>query len=367
MSRTAFLSPASIRTSLPGASQAVNLKVLPWPGVLPTSVMPPISRQLVELMGGEIGVGSRPGAGSTFHFVVRLGRASAAAAGGVDEAALPGDQRVLVIDDNLPTRKLLTRKLTDWGVPVDAAATPEKALRLLELAAAQGRPYTVAFVDRTLPGMDGFTLARAIRADTRLAGIRLLMFSAHQDDMDAATLHAAGIDDYLCKPASFAQIRDRLQKLVSPGAPPASAETLRQPAGIGRGRRILLAEDNVVNQEVALSMLEVLGFRVDLARDGQEAIALDRDTDPDLILMDCHMPALDGFDAAASIRRREAETGRARRPIIALTADVQKGIQEQCREAGMDDYLSKPFSQDELTAALEPWLPAAADHDGTDG
>lgn len=311
-----------------------------------------ISSQLVELMGGEIGVQSRPGEGSTFHFTVRLDRDAEAGTAETETAGQLAGCRALVVDDSEPTRSLLVRKLSDWGLDVAAADTPARALRLLQAAVDAGRPIAVAILDRMLPGMDGFTLARTIRAETRMADTRLLMFSAHHENMDDAALRAAGIDAYLTKPAPFAQLRSKLLALLA-GVQPGPGYA---PAPIGNGRRVLLAEDNPVNQAVAMSMLELLGFRVDVASNGREALDYEAGAAYDLILMDCHMPELDGIDAASAIRAREAGSGRSRRPIIALTADVQKGIQDTCRSAGMDDYLSKPFSQETLQVVLERWL-----------
>ncbi|MEN8177269.1 MAG: response regulator [Pseudomonadota bacterium] len=318
-----------------------------------------ISKQLVGLMGGEIGVESRKEGGSIFYFTARFGKQT-------EISAIPdsfdqlSEVRVLLVDDNPSTRKLLLRKLSDWGMQAFSASDANEALRLLQEAVLKGRPYEVAILDRMMPGMDGLTLARRIKTDPSIADLRLMMFSALHQESDSAIWRDAGIEIYLSKPAPLDKIRDQLMLLIKDeeGRPRAiAAEVSRRMVSRGGNKCVLVADDNPVNLVVAENMLEILGFEVKTVQDGRAAMeALER-ADYDLILMDCYMPEMDGFESAAAIRQREQQLGFERVPIIALTADVQKGIQEQCRIAGMDDYLSKPFTQDQLAAIIHQWLP----------
>ncbi len=314
-----------------------------------------ISRQLVGLMGGELRVDSAPGNGSNFHFSLTLpGRRDSARQRGWKLDALRG-LRVLIVDDNATNREILHNQVVAWGMRNGSVASGAEALERLRRASDERDPYDIAIIDWHMPAMDGIELAREIRADARLAGTRLLMLSSGGDEAGAARL--ADIDCYLTKPVRQRHLYECLRRVVigeplNGQAMPAAREML---ADLHCHARILLAEDNPVNQEVALSMLEPLGCRITVAGNGREAIARLSEDDYDLVLMDCHMPEMDGFDAAREIRRREQ--GGAAIPIIALTANVQKGIEAQCRAAGMNDYLSKPFRQHQLLALLKRWIP----------
>ena len=321
-----------------------------------------ISRQLVALMGGEIGVESEQGGGSTFRFTARFGRSTRAARPPAASLERFAGARVLVVDDNLPSRSLLLKRLEDWRLQASGAAGGNEALGLLRAAAAARQPFAVAILDRMMPGMDGITLARTIKADPAVADVRLLMYSALHAEADDTLWQEVGIEAYLSKPARLRELHDQLSRLLSQdpvetATAQASDEALPDTAA-GRllDRHVLLVEDNRVNQAVALGMLELFGCRADLAENGRTALAFVQARHCDLILMDCHMPEMDGFSAARAIRAQEPADRRV--PIIALTADVQKGVQERCHAAGMDDCLSKPFSQNALQAMLEKWLPA---------
>ena len=318
-----------------------------------------IARQLVGLMGGEIGVTSRQGEGSTFHFTARFGRQELLQdpAPGLFEAFR--GSRVLVVEDNLPTRRLLLKQLADWGLEVQEAARSEQGLQRLQDAAREGRPFALAILDHRLPGMDGISLARRIKGEAMLAGIRLLMYSSQREEAVDQDWREAGIGAYLSKPARLADLREQLHGLLVERAGTLSLggefDVAEAKVPTTLGCRVLLVEDNPVNQVVAESMLELLGCSVELAANGRLAIERLQTQPCDLVLMDCHMPEMDGFAATKAIRREES-AGR-RVPIIALTADVQKGVQEQCLAAGMDDYLSKPFDKERLQAVLRKWLP----------
>lgn len=321
-----------------------------------------ISRQLVWLMGGEIGVDSAPGAGSRFWFTVPLQQPVASVRPFWSTRKDLRGARVLIVDDNATNREVLHLQITAWGVVNDAAESGIQALALLRKAGQTSQPFDLAIVDMRMPGMDGIELARQIRADPTLAGLKLLLLSSNGLDALAEQAALAGIQDALHKPVRQAELYGTLCRLLGRAGEPTSRRlippTPRQPRFAAR---ILVAEDNPVNQEMALAVLERLGCRAEVAANGQEAVEAVARTAYDLVLMDCQMPVLDGFAATAEIRRREEIEGQARLLIVALTANVIKGFREQCLAAGMDDYLSKPFEQSQLVTLLERWLPAAAE------
>jgi two-component system sensor histidine kinase/response regulator len=231
-----------------------------------------------------------------------------------------------------------------------------EALSALRAAAQAGTAYEVAILDWHMPEMDGLELARQLKADPAIPPLKLLMLTSSGLDDSAAQATAVGIEVYLRKPVRQAELYACLGRLLGPAAPaaPPLARTV-QPARFSA--RVLVAEDNPVNQEVASAMLEQLGCQAELVANGQQAIEAVACSRYALILMDCHMPVLDGFAATAAIRRQEQASGLPPVPIIALTANVVKGFREQCLAAGMDDYLSKPFEQAQLRALLAQWLP----------
>ncbi|MBL3529593.1 MAG: response regulator [gamma proteobacterium endosymbiont of Lamellibrachia anaximandri] len=320
-----------------------------------------ISKQLVTLMGGEIGVESKKGEGSIFIFTVQFGKQTQIMPPVATSFDPVMGTRVLIVDDNMPTRSLLLKKIEGWGLQADDADNGDKALMLLQEAAADGKPYRLAILDRMMPGMDGITLARKIKADPATADTRLLMYSALHEEAGDTDWREAGIQAYLSKPARLKDLRHQVLSLLTDNisimdqAEVFPAEAVNVVKIKQSGSRILLVEDNEVNQTVALNMLEKLGCRVDVAAQGHMAVESEKKNSYDLILMDCHMPEMDGFEATKTIRNQESDASHV--PIIALTADVQKDTQEQCHAAGMDDYLSKPFEQKALRSVLEKWLP----------
>ncbi len=320
-----------------------------------------ISKRLVQLMGGEIGVESTPGGGSAFWFTLALPRGEASSRPARPVGVELRGRRVLVVDDNATQREIFHRQLSGWGMRAASVASGVEALAALRQAAMAGEAFDLVIVDRNMPEMDGIELARRIRADFVLKPLRLLMLTLGSLG-DVGAQVAIGVNRYLQKPIRQAELRDALCRLIDPAtADPVSRLLPRRDRQIRFDARVLVAEDNLVNQEVALAMLKDLGCQGAAVDDGRAALAALERESYDLVLMDCQMPVLDGWAATMAWRRREDATGGRRVPIVALTANIIKGIREQCLAAGMDDYLSKPFEQAQLAAILSRWLPAADD------
>jgi len=319
-----------------------------------------ISQHLVEGMGGRIEVQSELGKGSSFSFRVTLGRAESEAQRDNQKSA-PSGLRVLIVDDNDTNRAILHRQLKKWRIAVSTAASGAEALETLRVN-ADDHPFDAAILDLAMPGMDGLRLARLIKTDPRIARTRLIMMSAIGGRGEADSRGVA-IEGWLTKPVKQIVIFNALSALmVAADAAAAKPRPLapHDPMHQARSRfRILLVEDNLVNQMVAKHQLLKLGYQVDALASGAETLdALDRYRYP-LILMDCMMPDMDGYETTAEIRRREAVWGR-HTPIVAMTANALEGDREKCLAAGMDDYLAKPVKLEEMTATLDRWLLGSA-------
>ena len=319
-----------------------------------------ICRRLVELMGGEIGVDSEPGQGSTFRFTVRLELVPAGAAETAAETAALRGARALIVDDNTTNRVFLREQLRVWGVEADEAPDGPTALERLRAAAAAGSVHQVGLLDMQMPGMDGLALARAIKADPDLAGVKLVLLSSWAEAGHSGEGREAGIDARLPKPVRASRLLAQLVALLgrastaAPVSPErAAVEPLASPPT--RSARILVAEDNAVNQKLIARVLEKKGHRVDVVGNGREAVEAVTRVGYDLVLMDVQMPEMDGLEATQRIRAADRPAV-ARIPIIALTANAMQGDQERCLSAGMDDYLSKPVKPADLAAALDRWL-----------
>lgn len=318
-----------------------------------------ISSQLVKLMGGELQVESELGKGSRFYFELTLEHAELVEAQVEFSQALAAKQ-VLIVDDNATNREILHIQCQAWGLRDSIADNGSKALELLRRASAQGQPFDLALLDWHMPYMDGIELAEFIRDDPEIKPLHLVMLSSAAFDEESERARKAGIERYLNKPVRQAALFDCLSEVINSDI---STATSSQPvtttdahSGAVFDAHILLAEDNLVNQEVARNMLELLGCKVTLASTGEQAVTLVAQQSFDLILMDCHMPHKDGFEATRDIRRSSPDNDSKTLPIIALTANIQSGIEQQCLAAGMNAYMSKPFDKRQLMEALEHWL-----------
>ncbi|MEO5804530.1 MAG: response regulator [Verrucomicrobiota bacterium] len=326
-----------------------------------------IAKQLVQMMSGEIGVVSEVGRGSKFWFTVKLEKQTRAMAA-VDTHQLI-NKRVLIVDDNATNREILHHQVVAWKMRNDSAAQGNSALEQLRCAAADNDPYDIAILDLQMPEMDGLALARAIKSDPTISKTRIIILSSLGQSLDENTLRAAGIDECLFKPVKQSRLFENLNAILSEGFQNGFSENILNSTQSNSSAvpqtspvRILLAEDNSVNQKVAVGQLHKLGYTVDVAANGLEVLKTLEQIPYDIILMDCQMPEMDGYETTRKIREREQECaakGKKTPPIhiIALTAHAMKGDRDECLQAGMNDYLSKPVSESEMRAALQRWRP----------
>ena len=339
-----------------------------------------ISKHLVEAMGGEIGVESRPGEGSTFWFSLpghKVRDSDATAAARTDLEGL----RALIVDDKPTHREALRKQLTSWRIDVTEANGFNGAMNSLRTAVAGGRPFDLALIDHDLDGREGLALARDILKDQQLADVRLILLSTFVQRPSEEALKEVGVQAVLTKPVrqsvlydclvtimkeQFASTGDLIMQAgnvkVESGAHPKEREQI----SIGTDSlRLLVVEDNPVNQEVARFQVAKLGYSVDVASDGAEALSMLDASDYALVLMDCHMPVMDGFEATRRIRERSDSKRLV--PIIAVTASGTRGEREKCLETGMDDFLLKPFRKEELSVKIEKWIAGTSSQAPSDG
>ena len=320
-----------------------------------------ISRKLVALMGGQLSVTSEVGRGSEFSFTLRLPVERSAAAATPGRAVSLGGRRLLVVDDNETNRRILRDMLGAEGVAVHEAARADAGLTALRRAAAAGTPFDIAILDAQMPDQDGFELAAAVRADPDLAATKLLILTSAGQRGDGERCRQMGIQAYLTKPIARADLIEAVGTVLLEAPPAGAAPALITRHSIAESRhtlRILLAEDNLVNQQVATAMLVKRGHQVDVVGNGREAVDAIGTHDYDLVLMDIQMPEMDGFAATQAIRA--LPRGRSL-PIIALTAHALSGERERCLDRGMTGYLAKPFKAHDLFAAIEGRTAATAD------
>jgi two-component system, sensor histidine kinase and response regulator len=313
-----------------------------------------ISTKLVAMMGGLIWVESEPGQGSTFHFTTRLAvqDKSAPSALPLPPEKLRG-MRALIVDDNSTNRRILTRALAHWGMEATTVENGRSALKELERANSTGRLFHLLVIDGQMPEMDGFMLAERIKTESKAVDAILVMLTSAGQSGDAARCRELGISAYLVKPVRQSELLKAICNSLE-GKPVEKASlitrhTLRED---GNRSRILLVEDNVVNQTLATRVLEKRGYIVSVAGNGREALAALEKANFEVVLMDVQMPEMDGFEATAAIREKEKSTG-FHVPIIAMTANALKGDEERCLFAGMDAYISKPIRTFELFAKIE--------------
>ncbi len=314
-----------------------------------------ITKRLVDAMGGEIAVSSEPGKGSTFVVTIPMEIGTyTTAVGRADLSAF----RVLVVDDNATNRKVLEHYLQACRMRHETADSAREGLERLRRACAEGRPFDVVILDYQMPQVDGLGFLRQMRAEPQIAATKCVVLSSvgdRQADADALAVAA-----WLNKPVRQSQLYSAIAMITGVSAgwnvAVAAAEVTKASHGVRLDARVLLVEDNVVNQQVALRMLAALGINARVALNGLEALERIKSEEFDLVLMDCQMPVMDGYQSAHAIREWEASTQRARLPIVAMTANAMQGDRERCLQAGMDDYVAKPVKRDSLTATLLRWL-----------
>ena len=322
-----------------------------------------ISQKLVSLMNGEIKVTSQPGKGSSFSFNAEFEKQSIALKSvvGHDLSGL----HVLIVDDNATNREILDHHTRDWKMRSALAAGGEQALEMLREASAAADPFELTILDMQMPEMDGLMLARAIKSDPAISSTRLVMLTSLGNQLDAEDMKKAGVEACVLKPVKQSRLFGRIAEVMAGHQPLARKKTqtstlslkspITPPPSLSRKpTRILLAEDNIINQKVALGLLNNIGYKADVAANGLEVLAALEVRPYDLILMDCQMPELDGYETTHRIRANP-ESGSMR--IIAMTANAMRGESEKCLDAGMDDYLSKPVRLEALRDMLARWMP----------
>jgi PAS domain S-box-containing protein len=334
-----------------------------------------ISKQLVEAMGGEVGIDSRVGEGSKFWFTLPVLLPDESEASEMQTLTDLEGLRALVVDDQATNRKVIKKQLASWGVFAVEAESFETALHALRSAAIRSRPFDVALIDGLIDDRHGLELARAIRNDEEIPSVRLILVCTYGQRVSENELKEAGFRSSLMKPVRRSELYDCLVTVTTNvifGVHPASwaDSTIPDEAGSDASPEddiaisfkpqatLLVVEDNPINQEVARYQLEKMGYRVDIAKDGIDALARLEGSDYALVLMDCHLPQMDGFETTARIRSRADD--KALIPIIAVTASGGSGERDKCLKAGMDDFLLKPFRKEELSETITKWLPSAS-------
>lgn len=326
-----------------------------------------ICKQLVALFSGQIGVESKTDKGSTFWFTAELGDAR------IESEYFEPDYRlrklhVLIVDDNTAASSRLSELLVNWGMVVDCVHSGSKGLSLMVKKAHYGSRYDVAFIDQAMPGMDGLKLGKCIHNDSKLSDLPCILMCNPLQTKERRLLKDDGYRFIIRKPIRNREVHDVLTVALTghEASVPSNPIIAQMPDTVSKDIqhstsdiRLLLVEDNAVNQKVATNILAKFGYRVDIANNGQEAVDILMEQAFDLVLMDCQMPVLDGFEATRKIRAYEAKRGLKPVKIIAMTANAMKGDREECLVNGMDDYIAKPVRVDALRAVLQKWLPTS--------
>jgi two-component system, sensor histidine kinase and response regulator len=322
-----------------------------------------ICKHLVELMEGEIGIESKLGSGSLFWFTVKLKHPSAPASSNQSPPDRLAEIKVLVVDDNATNGRMLHYQLASFTMHDEYASSAKKALRMLRAAATAGTPYRLAILDMQMPDMDGLELARVIESNPIFSHTKKIMLTSLGLRLESPVMHEAGISECLLKPAKKAKLLECLNRVIGEASAGPQTQNLSDKAcdplppenPIHGPMRILLAEDNRVNQKVVSAQLRKLGYQADIAVNGLEALKASERIHYDVIFMDCQMPEMSGYEASRKFRERALTAdgdAKSRTHIVALTANAMEGEREKCLAAGMDDYLSKPTRIDDLDAAL---------------
>ena len=325
-----------------------------------------ITKQLVELMNGEIDFESEPGKGSTFFFTAHFENQASKPESAIQPLGNFEELKAIVVDDHATNRKVITHQLSAWGVAIDQAEDADDGLNQMRAAAESGNPYDLAILDLMMPETDGFELARQINADELISETKLILMPSFGQHGHHETSKEAGIEAYLIKPVRQDDLYNCIANVMGQSTPLKREEEFENSGvvldknlaienNVENNIKILIAEDNLVNQKVTKIQVERLGYTAHTALDGFEVLEALLKTNYAMILMDCQMPRMNGYEATAEIRRYEEEEGQ-RIPIIAVTANAMKGERERCLSMGMDDYLSKPFKRDQLAEIVSRWL-----------
>jgi CheY-like chemotaxis protein len=315
-----------------------------------------ISKRLVELMGGSIGIESTFGSGSTFWFRIAFGKARECARPDVDFPTGFAGVRALIVDDNESSRAVLKQKLEQWGMKPQLAGNALEGVIAIRSAAISGQPLGLVLLDYAMPGLNGIDVVRIVRSDSSIAATPIVMLRSHGERNEAEAAPELGIDYYLVKPPREHQLRRAiatvLKQLVPSHGPSPAAAPVSSPSR--RDIRLLLVEDHAANQNLMTRILRKFGYDCDVASNGNQALTMTSGRDYPVVLMDCQMPEMDGFQATAAIREREGNLRHT--PIIATTAHALAGDREKCLKAGMDDYVSKPVNEEILRRTLDRWM-----------
>lgn len=320
-----------------------------------------ISRQLAEMLQGKIDCTSEPGRGSEFWLDLTLTKASGTQIVPMAQSNALSGLKAMIIDDNATNRKLLAHQMTSWEIEQASAENGIKGLTMLHQAVSEGKPFDMVILDMHMPHIDGIEVARLIKKDPSLKQTRMIMLTSVGIRGDARLAREAGIKAYLTKPVRQIDLYNSLVTLMK-GDPTAEDQLITQynfeKSTTIFNASVLVAEDNIVNQQVAIGVLRKLGCKVDLTMNGREALQAAETNHYDIIFMDCQMPLMDGYEATLEIRRMEnKQAGNTRIPVVALTANALTGDRERCLAAGMDDYISKPFGIEQISSILKRWLP----------